>query len=300
MVRAVRHQVEPFPGMDDLFVLRDSRDTSRVDEPYADDNGDVHPTVKRGADRITAKMTEGMAMLRGIAENEDGSRLPKKLAQKMPALRQFLEKRVKEETKRGVLGKSLKSPRLVVGRVLKKHVQNHSRGLADGKQRGVQLSATEAAKPGRRSLAGSRIDVKGLYLGAPLRTPEAKKEWPERYRQAPHYTFATRSRGADITHIAGEGMTNSVGFINAPTVPGVFPLEIDHSAVNSLLIPFIVTIPDKNDNDREDWVIALIVLDNAYDFVNNEDHVLWAEYSHEFFDVDPDIDGDPVIKEEPE
>ncbi|MFJ8916073.1 hypothetical protein [Amycolatopsis sp. NPDC102389] len=294
MVRAVRHRVEPFAGMDDLFPLRDRRDPSRADEPYADDNGDVHPAVKRGVDRITAKMAEGMAMLRGIAEDPDDPRLPAELATKMSAVQQFLGIKVAEELKRLVLRKSLLSPRLVVGPVLPEHVLNHDQGLANGKELGVQLSDAEAALPGNPALAGSRIDVKGLYLGASLRTPGSQEEWKEKYRQAPHYTFATRSRGANITHIAGEGMTNSVGFVNAPTAPDAYPPEINHAAVNSLLIPFKITIPNKRGKDVEDMVIALIVLDNAYDSSDNPHHVLWAEYSHEFFSG-----LSVVVKEEP-
>ncbi|EME65644.1 hypothetical protein [Amycolatopsis decaplanina] len=295
MVRAVRHRVEPFAGMDDLFPARDRRDPSRADEPYADENGDVHPAVKRGADRITAKMAEGMAMLRGIAEDPDDPRLPAELATKMPAVQQFLRIKVAEELKRLVLGEPLLSPRLVVGPVLPEHVLNHDQGLANGKELGVRLSDAEAALPGNPALAGSRIDVKGLYMGASLRTPGSQEEWKEKYRQAPNYTFATRSRGANITHIAGEGMTNSVGFVNAPTVPDAYPPEINHGAVNSLLIPFEVTMPNKRGKDVEDTFIALIVLDNAYDSSDNPHHVLWAEYSHEFFSG-----LSVVVKEEPE
>ncbi|MGH3750378.1 MAG: hypothetical protein ACRDT8_23610, partial [Micromonosporaceae bacterium] len=73
----VRHRLVPALGMEAAFPWRDRTDpVNRVWEPFAGEDGQVHPTVQAAADQINRVKIIGLNPLKRIARDQNDPRLP--------------------------------------------------------------------------------------------------------------------------------------------------------------------------------------------------------------------------------
>ncbi|MEU0156971.1 hypothetical protein ABZ071_34940, partial [Micromonospora fulviviridis] len=290
LVRWVQHQVDPDPKMENAFPWRDRKAPhARVYGPYADDNGEVHPTVRADAANITAEMMSGKAYLTSIARAGDDSRLPGAMAGAMQQLWLQLEQDVAAEVRRRVLGQPARTARVTPGRMQAHHLRPHEHMLIG---RWGLFLASDPTAPEQPALTQGRI--LGLYLGAVLKTDEDIQQWEDTYQLYP--TYAMDLRAGRFSVMSAEGAANAIAFANTAITDDPTSPETDRSRVNAVFVQFRIRIADKYGRIRRENIMALVALDNAFDPHTNPHRIILAHYGDAY------VKGHlrPHIKQEPQ
>ncbi|GLY46794.1 hypothetical protein [Lentzea sp. NBRC 102530] len=277
IVRAVRHDLVPDSAMDHAFPWRDHRDpVGRVYAPFAAEDGSLHPAVRAGADRITARMTGGKSVLKSIAADLGDGRLPDVGSREMERLWPLLEADVVREVRRLVEGSppDWRAPARPV--VLRPdQVRPHEQVLVG--RWGLRLSTPDAVPADRPSVSNGR--VLGLYLGAVLRSVADEERWGAEHVQFPSY--AMQAGGGNFTMTA-EGAANFTAFANTGLRADVPSPRYDAEAINAQFVRFVVSLPDGTGKPRKLPVAAMVLLDNAFDPVANRHGIVTVDYGDDY------------------
>jgi hypothetical protein len=300
IVRIVEHRLDPVPEMDHAFPWRSPYDPARrVFEPYAAEDGSVHPAVLDRAHKITASIKSGKAALRSTAHNAADPRLPVTAVDKLAAVWPRLEQAVVTEIQRLTRGEPLSSPLIRPGRVGEQHVGPHEQALVD--QWGLFLSEEAAALPPDQRPSLLNGQILGVYLGAVLDRPNAVEHWEATYRRFPDYAMGFTSSNRSGRTMSAEGAANSTAFANTAVVfedaPGGAGTQVryNQNAINAHFVPFTVRMPNRYGGFSLQPIAALVGLENAFDSQANPDGMIIVDYGKSYLST-----FQPWIKPEPE
>ncbi|GHH56444.1 WXG100-like domain-containing protein [Lentzea cavernae] len=275
IVRAIRHDLVPDAAMDHAFPWRDPENpVERVYAPFAAEDGSLHPAVREGADRITARMSGGKALLKAIAAAPGDGRLADAGQKEMERLWPLLEADVAREVRRLVLGSqpgwtAPARPVTLTPDLVRPHEQ-----VLVGRW-GLGLSTPDAPPADRPSVTNGR--VLGLYLGAVLRGQEDRERWGAEHPQFPGYAMQAGS-----FTMTAEGAANFTAFANTGLLADSASPQYDHEAINAQFVQFVVTVPDGTGKPRKLPVVAMVLLDNAFDPVANPHGIITVDYGDDY------------------
>lgn len=278
----VRHQMEPIPGIDDVFPLRDPTNSlGRVHPRYADDQGRCHANVQvHGAvpgDQITALRRRINAALTAGGMTQMSSQELKTALEGVCQDTQAEMARLIANTQAGShpVGRP---PRVEPRRLSRRDVQPHETALI--RQYGLVALEPNNREP-RPTLRNGRI--LGIYMGSLLET-QADHERAE--ADHPHYGSyaidANRSRGSGrLVTYSADGCTNSMGYANTPLQANSQRPAYDRARITAIFLPVQVTMTDNQGRQHNETVVTLVGLDNLYRDDNPSRQVL-VEYGEPF------------------
>jgi hypothetical protein len=307
IVRTVQHRLDPDPAMDNQLPWRAPlHPTRRVYEPYAAEDGSVHPAVLARAHEITAIMAHGKALFRGIARDPHDTRLPSTaISHLTKVVWKQLEHAVATEIQRLTRGEPLATPPVHPARVTADHVRHRPNDQPLINQWGLFLTRRpEHMSPqDRPSLLNGRI--LGVYLGAVLDNQSERENWGQTYTSYPSYAMDLARTNKIVITMSAEGAANSIAFANTAVQPArgsnglaTSGMEYNHTAINAEFVSFTVRMPDRDGGYRMEPISVLVALENAFDPKTNPDGMIIVDYGDNYlwqFDQ-PDI----PIKTEPE
>jgi hypothetical protein len=283
-----QYELTPRRGMDNQFPWRSADDPlHRVYEPYAAEDGSVHPEVLARVDQITANISGGQYPLERIARNAEDTRLPVRvqLGERRSDTAQYLgdvvwrqlEHAVAAEIRRLTRGTPHEHP-VTPGRVEENHVRPHERPLIG--QWGLFLRTAEHRSGPRPSLLNGRI--LGVYLGAVLDTEEASTTWARTYSRYPDYRMDVPTGPRRTTTMSAEGAANSIAFANTAITADTRRPNYDRNAINACFVNFTVRMPDRHGGYRDQPIAVLVALENAFDPVLNPYGMIVVEYGDDY------------------
>ncbi|HEX3780378.1 MAG TPA: hypothetical protein VHX38_11970 [Pseudonocardiaceae bacterium] len=306
-------RLEPMPGMDDAFPWRSPRDPLyRVYEPYAAEDGSVHPEVLRRVDEVSATMVRGRDRLRGIADDPADPRLRRgALATVVPEL----ERNVAAEIQRLIRGDPLPSPRVRPAVLTEQHfrepVREHERPLIGQWGLFLHESPQNLSAEDRPAVADGRI--LGVFMGAVLDDQGALETWERTYASFPNYLLeiAVEGRGSTarrVSTMSADGAANSMAFVNTAVTPSVrlsrtrrSRPNLDQNRINAIITYFDIQIPDRYGEIRSQLVAVFVALDNTFGPENNPDGMIIADYGEGYLSAfDQPVATDPPVKIEEE
>ncbi|MFE0019820.1 hypothetical protein ACFWX1_02330, partial [Amycolatopsis sp. NPDC059021] len=305
------HRVLPMSGMDDVPPWRDWRDpVGRVYEPFAGEDGGVHPEVLTHLGELKATMKMSEKRLQELVDGPGDVMSQWGERGSMAALQRSLEREVAYEVRRRMRGEPLSLPLVRTDVVRFGDVSWYEHALVGQHGLFLRKPVSDMLAEERPSLRNGRI--LGLYLGAVLDSDEAVRNWEERHPEFPHYTVAMgfssrrkikggtsrrkRSRrkwsrvkgklGAPID-MAAEGAADSMAFANTAVTSPLDGNEgaIDLDRVNAGFIGFDITIHGKNGKPQVQPVVAVVALDNAFDVRKNPRGMIIVDYGDDYLSL---------------
>ncbi|UOZ06899.1 hypothetical protein [Amycolatopsis sp. WQ 127309] len=319
---ATARGLRPIAGMDGWFPWRALDNPLYAVEPeFAGPDGDVHPAVRARAGEITAKIGIGRNVLQGISEDPDDPRLPELPRKQFDKIIARLQSKVVRDLKQ-LVRNSANPTRdgirlaplhpvapdrpIYVGRVRPHHTMPQEKVIVG--QYGAFLTDPPGSTPAGLQPSFTNSRYLGFYAAAligPRLPPEERKAAMERWREeqdAARYLMQTGA-GKNLHYMTADAGGNSTAFANAPSKPAVRGTsnpragreQVDFDRVNTVLLGFEVSMPDKFDPKGflPVGINVLVPLDNAFDPEVNPFGVILLDYGNKF-----DL-GVPV-KDEPE
>jgi hypothetical protein len=285
-----RTDVIPDPRMNNVLPWRDRHHpATHVYEPYAAEDGSVHPNVLDRVDHITATMSGSKALLRDMASSHNDTRLPRTHGgyRTRDYLTQVvwteLEDTVATEIRRMTRGEPLGSPPVRPGRVTADHIRPHERALIGSWGLFLTRSPADIPVDERPSLLNGRI--LGVYLGAVLDTPKAIAEWENAHPSFPSYAMDLEYHGGPAKTMSAEEVGNDTAFANTAVVPiggqdgtTTSRMAYDEEAINAAFVPFTILMPDRYGGYRQEQVSVLVALENAFDPIVNPHGMIAVDY----------------------
>jgi hypothetical protein len=287
ILHEMRHQLIPDSRMDDAFPWRDPDDpVGRVFKPYAGEDGQVHPALREHADRITSEMSVGKKLVRQLVSSNDNTFLPR--GTKTTALWPVLEDSVAREVRRLVRGEHARLPvvpSLMTAADLRPHEQmlRGRNGLRLSPE--IMLTARSGDRRDLPSLSNGRI--LGVYLGAVLDNGTDLENWERTHIHFPSYAMDASTQSGRKVTMSAEGAANAIAFANTALLPDTPTAQFDHNRINATFLGFVVRLPDPHDpsRHRNQSIVALAALDNAFDPATNPEGLILADYGNGYLDL---------------
>jgi len=286
----VHHRMEPVPGNDDKFPLRDAKNPSRAHSRYAGDDGKCHDKV--ALKKIVLDDKDALEFLHELRANDP--RLPLNPSQLDTALR-ALAVNAKEEFERLIKEQPRTTPPCQPRQLSATDVQDHEQMLIG--QYG--LFAPRPSDPAQYpTLRNGRI--LGFYMGKVLENEHQRQQAqathplsdqyaieanrrPRRRRGRPNWGGAGKT--TPVTY-AGLGCTNSLAFANTALRrpdPAHPEPAYDKERINALFLPFHLELTDRKGVLRNEAAVALVALDNLFPAGDNRPHAqVLADYGDNY------------------
>ncbi|MDR7149975.1 hypothetical protein J2W49_001930 [Hydrogenophaga palleronii] len=283
----VHHRMEPVPGNDDKFPLRDRNNPERAHPRYAGADGKCDPNVKLKKLKVAGQ--EMHTFLQQLCESDPRLQLdPRKLPDVVKALTEDAQR----EFERLIREQPSANPRCLPIKLSAAYVQDHEQALIGQYGLFVPRPSDPAESP---TLSNGRI--LGFYMGAVLENERQRQEALATHPDSDHYALDAgrlpqqRQRGrtnwsgpskrTEIT-FAGLGSANSMAFANTalrrPDPEHPEP-AYDKERINALFLPFDLALTDKDGKHRNEVAVALVALDNLFPAGDDRPHAqVLADY----------------------
>lgn len=269
----VHHRMEPVPGNDDKFPLRDRNNPERAHPRYANDDGTCHPNVQLKTIKVAGQ--EMHKFLQHLCESDPRVRLD---PDKLKDVVQALTKDAQHEFERLIREEPSPNPRCQPIKLSAADVQDHEHALIGQYGLFVPRPDNQADYP---TLSNGRI--LGFYMGAVLENERQRQEALATHPDSDHYALdasrlpqqrqpgrtnwsSTAGKRTQVT-FAGLGSANSMAFANTalrrPDPDHPEP-AFDRERINALFMPFDLKLIDKNGKRRNEVAVALVALDNLF------------------------------------
>jgi len=270
----VHHRMQPVPGNDDKFPLRDPDNPERAHPRYARADGRCDPNVKLTKIKLAGK--EMHHVLQRMCQSDPRLQLgPEQLKPVMDKLianaQQEFERLIREQERQRD-----QPPRCLPKELSAVDVQDHEQALIGQYGLFVPRPSNPAEHP---TLSNGRI--LGFYMGALLENERQRQQAQATHPDSDHYAIDAgrlprRQRGrpnwggagkrTPVTY-AGLGSANSMAFANTalrrPDPDHPEP-AYDYDRLNALFLPFDLELTDKDGVRRNEVAMALVALDNLF------------------------------------
>lgn len=240
----VRHGMEPYEGMDDVFFSRDPNNPLLPHPDYANPNNVTIGTVKPGHGFI--------ASLLRLAEDEQEKepaqqRLnlsPKEVRQ---AIKRLVEQDIPKELARTLHGRAHTSPLVYTRQLTKEDLPEYEEALIG--QYGMFVN--DQPRPPLAMLS--------IYNGVKVYTQEEQEQRRLEYGEEASKCYEVALDDYVLSPLGG---TNSAAFANTSLNPNSEKLEFDEDRISALMIPFTVMMAFADGREREEELAVLLALDN--------------------------------------